>query len=237
MLQLSSVWMLVESHPTLVDFTSLMKKTTYSFIIESSFVEAPLFIMAIFSIHQSFSSLLRIKSYVTKRILPHASDEVLFRVTVMAFLRTFAVTFVPVIFLVTSQKGIQFLQYPFFICTPQRTLREQLTGPEKAKLSSWFLISQKREFEFQRKLVFEKTIIARRISRFPLFSRRTYAWIYKFVFPYEIEMNAFIIAILNNEDVIFVVYAKRLIDPPLLGLLRITEQQRWILPSLLTTVS
>ena len=50
-------------------------------------------------------------------------------------------------------------------------------------------------------------------------------------------MNAFIIAILNNEDVIIVVYAKRLIDPPLLGLLRITEQQRWILPSLLTTVS
>ena len=75
-------------------------------------------------------------SYVAKRILPHASDEVLFRVTVMAFLRTFAVTFVPVIFLVTSQKGIHFLQYPFFICTPQRTLREQLTGPEKAKLSS-----------------------------------------------------------------------------------------------------
>lgn len=80
----------------------------------------------------------------------------------------------------------------------------------------------KREFEFQRKLVFEKTIIA----RFPLFSRRTYAWSYKFVFPYEIEMNAFIIAILNNEDVIIVVYAKRLIDPPLLGFLRITEQQR-----------
>ena len=121
MLQLSFVWMLVESHPTLVDFTSLMKKTTYSFIIESSFGEAPLFIMAIFSIHQSFSSLLRMNSYVTKRILPHASDEVLFRVTVMAFLRTFAVTFVPVIFQVTSQKGIHFLQCPFSICTPQIT--------------------------------------------------------------------------------------------------------------------
>ena len=128
--------MLVESHPTLVDFTSLMKKTTYSFIIETSFVEAPLFIMAIFSIHHSFSSLLRMNSYGAKRILPHASDEVLFRVTVIAFLRTFVVPFVPVIFLVTSQKRIQFLQCPFFICTPQRTLRGQLTGPKNAKLPS-----------------------------------------------------------------------------------------------------
>ena len=98
--------MLVESHRRLVDFTSLMKKSTYSFIIETSFVEAPLFKMAIFSIHQSFSSPFRMNSYVTKRILPHASDEVLFRVTVIAFLITFAVTFVPVIFQVTSQKGI-----------------------------------------------------------------------------------------------------------------------------------